>query len=135
MTGKVFMQHGNDCFSACVATILNMKSEQVPRYFKDDGEPCTSLSWHEFWASWLNPKGYQIIGVDFSEEFATQLKGMFICAGLSYTEEFRKKGIHHAVVYRDGLLWHDPKPNPTGVITPTEIDLIIPIHGGYSNDN
>lgn len=122
---KVFMRHKNDCYTACLATVLGLEYEQVPRFFDD--EDVMLGDWQEMVAAFLNSRGYQVVELIVNPNLLRDLKGLYIAAGPSYTPERRAKGEFHAVVYKDGALWHDPKPNPIGVIEPEVIDLIVPI--------
>lgn len=123
---KVFMRHKNDCYTACLATVLGLPYEQVPRFFDDEDNVVGE--WTETVNSFLEGYGLQVVTVKGDLDFIKQLKGLLIVAGLSYTPEYREKDQFHAVIYRDGELYHDPKPDPTGVIVPEVVDLLVRIN-------
>lgn len=127
---KVYMKHSNDCYTACLATVLGLPYESVPRFFNDDDS--LVAEWDETLTTFLDPLGYQIVTVDVGEGscFLNGLKGYQIVAGLSYTPEHRERGNLHAVIYKDGKLYHDPKPDPAGVIVPEVVDLLVRINRG-----
>lgn len=123
---KVFMRHKNDCYTACLATLLGLPYEDVPRFFDDNNELLGD--WSQQVSAFLLPRELQILQFDSSPEILNSLRGLIICAGPSYTPEFKELEHFHAVIYKDGKLWHDPKPNPVGVIEPKVIDILVPIY-------
>lgn len=125
---KVFMRHKNDCYTACLATVLGLPYEEVPRFFDDNDNVIGE--WTETVNAFLDRHGLQCVTVKGDADFIASLKGLCIVAGLSYTQEYREKEQFHAVIYLDGELYHDPKPDPTGVIVPEVADLLVRINRG-----
>ena len=119
------MRTKNDCYTACLATLLNIPYKKVPRFFDNDNNLIDD--WDTRLNNFLNNIGYQHLVFNTSLHMIKRIKGMCIVSGVSYTQEHRDKGHYHAVIYKDGSLYHDPKPNPEGEIIPDEIDLIFPI--------
>ncbi len=125
---KVYMKHNNDCMTACLATLLKLKHEEVPRFFDDNDELLGD--WSKMVSDFLESKGYQMITITNAKETLPHIKGLCLVWGKSYTQHYADAGHNHIVVYKDGQLYHDPKPNPDGVIEPEGIDLIFPIFRG-----
>lgn len=128
---KVYMRHNNDCYTCCLATVLGLEYESVPRFFDDDDN--LVLDWGVAVSEFLRRHGYQLVSVTADISAIRAMQGLCIVAGPSYSERYKGTGTYHAVVYRDGHLWHDPKPNPEGVIEPELMDLIVPIFGGVAH--
>lgn len=116
MTRKVYQSitSGADanCLSACIATFLGLECDDVP-VFKDEG-------WVERVRDWLMPRGYSFCTATISEDGlrANFGRGYVIAVGQS------KRGRTHAVIYKDGELWHDPHPESTGLASVEMVDLI-----------
>lgn len=126
MLEKIYMRHKNDCMTCCLAMVLGLKHEDVPRFFDDNNVPIGDGYFCEV-EKFLVARGFQLITIT-ADESICNLKGYVIAAGPSYNPEFQKLGVWHAVVYKDGELWCDPKgENPPGAIVPEHIDLIVPI--------
>ena len=127
MTKKIYMRHKNDCYTCCLAMILGLEYEQVPRLFDDDNIPVGEGYQREV-EKFLNSVGYQLVVVNSSLELLNHLQGLIIVTGLSPNPEFASRGMYHATVYLDGKLWCDPKSeSPEGFIIPDQVDLLIPI--------
>lgn len=125
---KHFMQYRNDCYTCCLATVLGLPYEEVPRFYNDNDELLGD--WDKQVSAFLEKHNLQVVQVQMSPEVLKLLKGLAIVAGPSYTPEYRDRGEYHAVVYLNGELFHDPKPNPTGTIDPEIVDLLVPILRG-----
>ena len=129
---KYFMQHSNDCYTACIATLLQVPYELVPRFMNDNNETVDldgnlEPDWHTVVMKFFNKAGLGLLYLNTNEQHIKTMPGYIIVTGLSYTPGMREKGIYHSVIYKDGELWHDPKPNPTGVIVPEIIDFVYPL--------
>jgi len=98
-----------NCFEACLASILELELSEVPM-FHDKDWPV------RFWA-WLSSKGFVYRGTINPEgigSYKDGIKGYFIVAGESPRGSHIRGG--HAVVYKDGVMVHDPHPDNTGII-------------------
>lgn len=91
-----------NCFSACVASILELDLDDVPFFM---GEP----DWGEALLKWCASRG---IIVDFSTQFPAPAGEFCIVGGRS--PRLPEGG--HAVIMRDGALIHDPHPDRTGIV-------------------
>ena len=98
----VLGQKGN-CHSACLAMLLGLRLDDVPN-FND------AADYHGALHSFLARFGYTILTFPISAvELRAFQKGYAIVGGTS------PRGYNHAVLYRDGQLWHDPHPERGGV--------------------
>jgi len=105
-----------NCFSANLATVLDMNIDDVPNF----GHITKS---EDFWSAvneFLNTKGYGVFTISFSQKWLKKQKGMFLVAGKS------PRGFQHSVIYEGGKIIHDPAPEGGGV-EPKYIDIIYPI--------
>lgn len=94
--------HGKgNCFSACVASVLERRLEDVP-YFMSRGD-----AWFEYLVEWC---AEQHIGVEFSTEFPAPPDRHVIIGGVS-----PRSGKGHACVALNGEIVHDPHPDRTGL--------------------
>lgn len=108
-------EYGN-CFSACLASILELPIEQVPNFIR---------SGDDFWKDcegWLRQFGLGILEFPFTnpaqwDEFRVQ--GHQIVGGPS-----RRSTYHHAQVWHGGRMVHDPNPNPAGIVAPDSINML-----------
>jgi hypothetical protein len=105
---KVFMRRRDDCMTACLATVLKVPYESVPLLFGENGEDLPD--WKEKLDNFLASHGYQLMEVRCEAEHVGRLKGMLICWGLSGNAHYASLGYTHAVIYKDGELFHDPCP-------------------------
>lgn len=109
-----------NCQSACLAMLLGLDLAAVPN-FNDGGPP------HEFGQrqlAWLAARG--LYSMTFTKWegggfFSFPPPGYFITGGVS------PRGNRHAVIYRDGELWHDPHPEGGGLIEVQDVDFILPL--------
>ena len=123
---KVYMRYKNDCYKACLATVLGLDYEQVPRFIDDDDNLLGV--WQEMVNDFLDEYDLQCLSVVVGEGLLETLKGFYIVSGPSNNPEYKERGFYHAVVYLDGGLYHDPNPHAKhGEIIPTEVDLLIKI--------
>lgn len=90
-----------NCFSACVASLLEIDLDDVPFFMGAD-------NWDEALLEWCDGRG---VVVDFSTEFPAPEGACCIVGGRSP----RHSETGHAVIMRDGALVHDPHPSRTGI--------------------
>jgi hypothetical protein len=96
-----FGDKGN-CLSACISTITGIKINKLPKIDLYDG-------WLRRYNSGLKYHGYVLL-YDKSCNISAYLDGgCYICAGKT------KRGTHHAVVFKNGKMIHDPHPDGTGL--------------------
>ena len=109
--------HGN-CLSACLASILDMPIADIPNYatvYQQTGK------WIDDFESLLLGRGYQLLEFFYFPQNGTWedllkqspgIDGYFICCGPSP----RESAGGHAVIYKDGVLFHDPHPSRAGLL-------------------
>jgi len=99
-----------DCFRACVASILEMSSDEVPNFVGEYEE----LWWQKFieWLKPLNLTAYDI-PAETQDGYEVVTSGYVILTA----DSPRFQGGLHCVVTLDNVIVHDPHPdraNPTG---------------------
>lgn len=115
-----FTPTGGDCFSACVASILEMPLAEVPFF----NEPPAEEWWPRF-KSWLHARDLDATFYDNScGDVALHHvpPGFSIAGGASR----RFTGVMHACVASYGLVVHDPHPSRAGL---DKVADYIVIHG------
>lgn len=123
---KINMRRRNDCYTVCLAMLLGMDYDSVPLFF-DKPEDVESQNFNELVDSFLNSIGLTRICITVSAEWIEKFhRGYAIVSGPSYTKEFSDAGAFHAVIYKDGELYHDPNPIATSIIVPEMMDIIYP---------
>lgn len=106
-----------NCVSACVATYLDVPLETVPHFVEhgsdlagDDTDP---NAWWWLLVGYL--AAYGLWPVDLPDLAHAELGEMVFASGPS------PRGIAHQVLYRDGVLWHDPHPSRDGILEVAEV--------------
>lgn len=102
-----FGKYGN-CLPACLATYFNMPLKDVPHFCK-----LYPSDWFIHCDKWLQTLGYTMAEVPISPQMLVTMRGIMFITG------FSGRGFLHQVLYRDGVLWHDPHLDGGGV-TPKE---------------
>lgn len=92
----------DDCFSACVASILELPLEEVAYFPTQDLEVD---AWMTAWVLWLDERGYDLYG-GIVHPFWKRPEGYWILSA----ESPRLDGKNHAVVCKDGEIVWDPHP-------------------------
>lgn len=87
----------NDCLTACYATILKLKYQNVPQFYNPDGS--VVYDWVGVRDNFLKSHGYYCLM--FDKDFLPATRGKIIV-------ETKSKHHHHAVIVKNGKLWHDP---------------------------
>jgi hypothetical protein len=120
----VFGWPGGNCFSACVASVLELPIDDVPNFM------LSRDSWFEAACQWLNARGFTALYVHHDAVKCGYVDPRplikaghyFIVGGLS------PRGNHlHCVVEHRGKVVHDPHPSRDGLIGAwTDFIVIIP---------
>lgn len=116
VTQTVTTVPGGNCFSACVASLLELSIDEVP-YFMSDPE-----TWWERFLDWLRPRGYYALCVPYSTSWWPN--GYHIIGGRS------PRDTSHAVVGLGEKIVHDPHPDRTGLVKREDVTLLVPIDPG-----
>lgn len=118
----VFTVPGGNCFSASLASLLEITVEDVPYFMA-----------HEDWAAavntWLSPRGLMLVWVPlviFLDEQEIRLRdepppGLHVLSG------DLPGGIQHAVVARGRQIVHDPLPGSPGLVARRDAYVIAPL--------
>jgi hypothetical protein len=111
-----FGMPGGNCFSACVASILELPISEVPYFMEPPpgcehapAEPCGC--WWSGFLDWLAARGltsHYFKAGDYP--WSGHPPGYSIAGGLNASA-----GLPHAVVALDGAQVHDPNPNRLGL--------------------
>lgn len=131
---RVFQQiidrNKGDCFSACLASILELKIEEVPKFmwhFKNYEKDAVNL--------WLATMGYGLLRVRWPEEITTGKDIPFHAVRMLYcigSGKSPRGNWNHAIVgcleaYTFKMI-HDPHPSGLGIVgQPTSYNFLVPI--------
>lgn len=102
--------NGN-CIAASFASILELPLSEVPMF-----EDISKNDWFGALTKWLESLGFAL--VHWQSE--TWLPGYCLVSGIS------ERNVDHMVVFKDGVLAHDPHPSKTGIKKVDEIWALIP---------
>jgi hypothetical protein len=114
-------QRMGNCVSACVASLLSRPLEEVPHFGEEGlalGDTLEDgvghgVAWRAMMLGYMAANGYAPVELDDVDQ-AEPGEYLFV-AGLS------PRGVMHQVIYRDGLLWHDPHPSHDGLVDVREV--------------
>jgi hypothetical protein len=130
MTGEPLKldQVSGGCWPACLAGLTGIPHEALTRHvppnfretMNDDG---VWNAFHNAILVELHAHGwtYDYLGPRIPRGFA-------IGVGKS------PRGLDHAVIVHDGVLWHDPHPSRAGLVRITSFEILVPILGILSED-
>lgn len=116
----IFGAPEGNCLPACIASILDLRIEDVPHFGADD--------WLDTLERWLAPRGLYPVCATLGGPWRPA--GLYILAGKSPRGDFL-----HAVVARGSDVVHDPHPSRAGVLSHADATLLIPFEpriGGAS---
>ncbi len=110
-----------NCFSACLASVLELDMDAVPNFFTIAGEDPDQ--WWDAVRDWLRPHGLGVISVAIDGHgLLASFGGWLIVGGKT------ARGTNHATVWRDGKMVHDPYPGGTGLVHVDSVDLLYPLN-------
>lgn len=111
-----------NCLAACVATFLGVELQQVPHFIEFgiawNGED-DRAAWIAMLCGFMAGHGRWLVELDSLAE-ADGDEVVFV-AGPS------PRGVMHQVLYRDGVLWHDPHPSRDGVLEVRHVEAWRPL--------
>jgi hypothetical protein len=100
---------GGNCFTACMASILEMPIEELPHY--------QSENWCDLWDQWLAPFNLRLFF--FIYDPRVEMPNCYsILSGTSPRGDWL-----HAVVCFGNEIVHDPHPDKTGVVDRLEFTI------------
>lgn len=105
---------GGNCFSACVATILEIPLQEVPYFMSDD---LAGREWIAKLGAWLRPRGLYPMILSAN----AKVPGIHIVHGGSP----RGEGTHAVVGVGDTVVF-DPHPSRAGIRNVTEKTILVP---------
>lgn len=121
----VFVVPGGNCFSACVATLLELELAEVP-YFMGDGPPDQPCNWFELFAAWLDPLGFYPLCCTLGGDDRWRPQGLHILSGLSPRAVDLGETWQHSVVARGDRIVHDPHPSRAGLCSRDDVVVLVP---------
>lgn len=109
---------GGNCFSACVASLLDLQIDDVPYFGHDD-------VWWDRATEWLAPHGLWPLCV-FFENAPDPPPALHILTGRSPREPDDPKALHSVVARGDDII-HDPHPSRAGLFSREEYVILVPL--------
>lgn len=109
-----FGEPGGNCFSACVASLLELALEDVPYFMGHD-------HWFLVFQNWLRARGWYAVNCKLADDW--QPAGLYILGGES------PRGAH-AVIAEGSTIVHDPHPSRTGLVARDSAILLVPLDPG-----
>ena len=94
---------GGNCFSACVASILEMNLDDVPYFMEPE-------DWLGYFNKWLRPLGFYAIDIPLNGS-DWRPEGYYILSG----ESPRNKDYDHSTVALGNKIVHDPHPSKDNI--------------------
>lgn len=104
--------------SACLAMMLGMEITDVPNFTSMN---LTDQERYDAMQEWLATVGYQILTFDKWKGSLWPPRGYYIAGGMT------SRGFLHAVIMKEGELFHDPHPDREGIKLTENVDLLIPL--------
>lgn len=104
------VSRGN-CFSACVASLLELPIADVPFFMGDE-------QWWSSFNDWLRPRGFYALCVMLPAE--AHPPGLNILSGKS------PRGPHAVVAHGIDVI-HDPHPSRAGLLTREDVIVLVPL--------
>ncbi len=99
--------------------MLELELSEVPNFcanYKDG-------SWYPPYVAWLQARGWNEVSLRYplGECEERLIAGYYIASGPA------ARGFRHSVVYRAGVLAHDPHPSRVGLIEVDEVAFLFPL--------
>jgi hypothetical protein len=111
-----------NCYSACLASLFEIPIEEAPYGF-ETYKGTDDTFWEPIY-QWVADKGYGIFHCTVTSDFdISSCPGYVIGVGKIEDEST----MHHAVIYYNGILHHDPSPMKRGIAKLEQVDLLYPL--------
>ena len=127
----VFTVPGGNCFSACVASLLELPLSEVP-YFMGDAPIEEPYDWFQGFLEWLRPLGWWAMCLNLDNEWRPD--GLCILSGKSPRGDFShsvvargRGGTHFEIKGHPLVVEHDPHPSREGIETQDDVVVLVPI--------
>ena len=123
-----------NCVAAAVATVLGVPLTEVPHFIEfgiaygDSDDMHAASQGNHWWAmllGYLAGKGYWV--TELGKVTDAERGELVLVAGMA------ARGVMHQVVYRDGVLWHDPHPSREGLTDVREVLAVRPLTAGFDH--
>lgn len=101
-----FGEGAGNCFSACIASLLELPLEEVPFF-------CADVNWRESTDRWLSPRGYFYMDVTLKGDMRDELCRFW---GYHVISGDGPRGLRHSVIGLAGRMVFDPHPSGEGLI-------------------
>lgn len=108
-----------DCFRTCIAGLLGKERDSVP-HFADPKDP-----WHKREIKWLALRDVTVLCIWYPPEPTLEeilLTSYTTCKHPCILSGKSRNGTNHAVIAYNGMIWHDPAINDSGIVGPMEYD-------------
>jgi hypothetical protein len=115
---------GGNCFSACVASLLEVPLEDVPQFMGDTLDD--DSTWYERFREWLAPRSLYPLCLKLGSEWVPP--GFHILSGRSP----RHATALHSVIALDARVVHDPHPSRAGLATRDDVIVLIPMDPAHA---
>ena len=126
---QIFISGKGDCVRACVASVLELRLEDLPNFREQEGGEITAIAANK----WLAANGlqFQLLAIKWCEEWQDYLSSYFVSAMecLFAVPSQMFPGNFHAVVgtLENGIpkIIHDPNPHNTPYPADVEIKSVM----------
>lgn len=121
-----FGMPGGNCFSACLASLLEIDLAEVP-YFMGEADWVGAVN------RWLQPRGlYALLLKSNDGEDYRFLQGFYILSGTSprangEIDPETKLPWQHSVIARGNKVVHDPHPSRAGILSRLDAVVLLPL--------
>lgn len=115
VTQTLFGDKKGNCFAACIASLLELELGTVPNFCVDHHS-----RWWDVLNDWLEPRGFVAIMLR-SAEMELYRSAFVIASGQG------PRGCMHSVIYRNGVMVHDPHPSCAGLLDVEDVIVLIAI--------
>jgi len=119
---------GGNCFSACVASLLELPIDEVPYFMHTDDDP-NGEKWFDRFEAWLRPYGFWAIFLRLAgpnDDWAPA--GWCILGGQSpRARAGREDDDLHTVVAFGREVRHDPHPSRKGLVDVRDCMVLVPL--------
>lgn len=117
VTQTTFGVPGGNCFSACIASLLELSIDDVPYFMGDFSEPDDG-EWFNRLNDWLRPRGF--VALFFLYQSLADFPSLCVLGGAS------SRGPHSCVGRRGEIVW-DPHPSRSGLTSVEDVTILVPL--------
>lgn len=122
-TLRKVMQRPNGCWAACISTLTGIPLDEFPAVPDDAREEAW---WDEHGTRLRN----EITAVLRKHGWRKESTWYDCPRGFAMAYGQSPRGFDHAVVVKDGELWHDPHPEGGGILDVQQYEILVPIIAG-----